>query len=434
MRVLLIGSGGREHAIAWKLLQSPRLTRLFVAPGNAGTAQIAENVDLRVPPGAASAAEIAAYLEAAVRIARELRVDLAFVAPDDPLAWGLVDAFAEAGVAAFGPTRAAARLEASKSWAKDLMVRHGVPHTPTRSFDDVEAAKAYVRGSRGALVVKADGLAVGKGAIVTSTAREALAAIDDLRALGEAGKRLTIEPRVMAREVSGHAFSDGHTIAVMPLSCDHKAVFDGNRGPNTGGMGVYSPPWWARPSLSDEITQQVFERLVRAMADEGAPFRGIVYPGVFVTDEGLQVFECNARFGDPETQALLVRLESDLLEIVSACVEGRLSQVSVAWSDRPSVVVVMASGGYPGAYSTGVPIHGLDAVDPDVVVFHAGTRRREDGVLVTAGGRVLGVTATGPTLKAARAKAYDNVARISFEGAHYRSDIALQEGSDLRNE
>jgi len=430
MRVLLIGSGGREHAIAWKLLQSPRLTRLFVAPGNGGTAQIAENVDLRLPPSSASAAEIEAYLSAAVRLARELRVDLAFVAPDDPLAWGLVDAFAGAGIAAFGPSRTAARLEASKSWAKDLMRRHAVPHTPTKSFDDSEAAKAYVRGARGALVVKADGLAVAKGAIVTSTTEEALAAIDELRALGEAGKRLTIEPRVMGREVSGHGFSDGGTIAVMPLSCDHKAVFDGNRGPNTGGMGVYSPPWWASPALSDEITQQVLERLVRGMAAEGAPFRGVVYPGVFVTDEGLQVFECNARFGDPETQALLVRLESDLLEIVMACLDGKLSQVRVAWSERPSVVVVMASSGYPGAYSTGVPIHGLDAVDSDVVIFHAGTRRREDGALVTAGGRVLGVTATGPTLEAARAKAYDNVARISFDGAHYRRDIALREGSE----
>jgi phosphoribosylamine--glycine ligase len=427
MRVLLIGSGGREHAIAWKLSQSPRLSQLFVAPGNAGTGQVAENVELRVPRGTAPASEVATYLEAAVRLARELRVELAFVAPDDPLAWGLVDAFEAAGIPAFGPSRAAAQLEASKSWAKALMQRHGVPHTPTQTFDDVEAAKAYVRAARGAVVVKADGLAVGKGAIVTSTAEEALLAIDELYALGEAGRRLTIEPRVSAREVSAHGFSDGRTLAAMPLSCDHKAVFDGNRGPNTGGMGVYSPPWWAAPSLAGQITRQVLEPLVRGMAAEGMPFRGILYPGVFAEDDGLQVFECNARFGDPETQALLVRLDSDLLEIVLACVEGRLSQVPVAWSERASVVVVMASGGYPGSYPTGVPIVGLDAVDPDVVVFHAGTRRREDGALVTAGGRVLGVTATGPTLEDARAKAYDNVARIHFEGAHYRRDIGLRE-------
>jgi phosphoribosylamine--glycine ligase len=427
VRVLLIGSGGREHAIAWKLSQSPRLSQLFVAPGNAGTAQIAENVELSVPRGTASAGEIAVYLEAVVRLARELRVDLVFVAPDDPLAWGLVDVLEAVGVAAFGPSRAAAQLEASKSWAKELMQRHGIPHTPTKSFDDVEQAKAYVRAARGAVVVKADGLAVGKGAIVTSSTEEALQAIDELHALGEAGKRLTIEPRVSAREVSGHAFSDGRTIAAMPLACDHKAVFDGNRGPNTGGMGVYSPPWWAASSLSSQITSQVLEPLVRGMAAEGLPFRGIVYPGVFASGAGVQVFECNARFGDPETQALLVRLDSDLLEIVSACVAGKLSQVPVVWKDRPSVVVVMASGGYPGAYSTGKQIHGLDSLDSDVVVFHAGTRREEDGTLVTAGGRVLGVTATGATLSAARVKAYDNVARIQFEGAHYRRDIGLEE-------
>jgi phosphoribosylamine--glycine ligase len=427
MRVLLIGSGGREHAIAWKLRQSPRLGALFVAPGNPGTAGLAENVPLAVPAGTASAATIAAYLEAVVRLARELRPDLVFVAPDDPLAWGLVDALAAAGIATFGPSRAAARLEASKSWAKDLMRRHGVPHTPTATFDDLAAARAYVRAARVPLVVKADGLAVGKGAVVTSTTEEALAAVDELAALGDAGKRLTIEPRVSAREVSGHGFSDGHTVAAMPLSCDHKAVFDGNVGPNTGGMGVYSPPWWGSPSLPDEITRQVLDPLARGLAADGFPFRGIIYPGIFVDDDGrLQVFECNARFGDPEAQALLVRLESDLLEIALACVAGRLAEVPVAWSDQASVVVVMAARGYPGAYETGASIHGLDAVDPDVLVFHAGTRRREDGTLVTGGGRVLGVTATGPTLQAARAKAYDNVARISFEGAHYRRDIGLE--------
>jgi phosphoribosylamine---glycine ligase len=427
MRVLLIGSGGREHAIAWKLSQSPRLRQLFVAPGNAGTEQIAENIDLRVPRGTATAAEVAAYLEAAVSLACNLRVDLVFVAPDDPLAWGLVDAFEAAGIAAFGPNRAAARLEASKSWAKDLMQRHGVPHTPTKSFDDIAAAKAYVRAATGAVVVKADGLAVGRGAIVTSNTHEALAAIDELHALGEAGKRLTIEPRVTAREVSAHAFSDGHTLAPMPLSCDHKAVFDGNRGPNTGGMGVYSPPWWASPSLAGEIAHRVLEPLLHGMANEGVPLRGIVYPGVFAAADGLQVFECNARFGDPEAQALLVRLDSDLLEIVLACVEGRLSQVRLAWNDRASVVVVMASEGYPGSYPTGLPIYGLDSLDPDVLVFHAGTLRAPDGSLVTAGGRVLGVTATGPDLRAARVKAYENVARIHFQGAHYRRDIAVQD-------
>jgi phosphoribosylamine--glycine ligase len=427
VKVLLIGSGGREHAIAWKLRQSARLTDLHIAPGNAGTAREGNNLDLAIPKTTASASDVEAYLDTVVAKAKDLRIDLAFVAPDDPLAWGLVDRLEAAGVAAFGPSKGAAHLEASKAWAKQLMERHGIPHTATHIFDDADAARDYVHVAQTQLVVKADGLAVGKGAIVTSSTEEALAAIDDLSALGEAGRRLTIEDRVTAREVSGHAFSDGKTVRPMPLSCDHKAVFDGNNGPNTGGMGVYSPPWWAQPGLQDEITARVCEPLVRAMASEGRPFRGIVYPGIFVNESGLQVFECNARFGDPEAQALLVRLESDLLEIVWAAVNGRLNSLDVQWSPRASVCVVLASAGYPGGYATGLPIDGLADVDPDVRVFQAGSRRREDGALVTSGGRVLSVVATSATLAEARAKAYANVERIHFEGMHYRRDIGIQQ-------
>jgi phosphoribosylamine---glycine ligase len=439
VNVLLIGSGGREHAIAWKLRQSPRLTDLHVAPGNAGTAEAAHNVDLPVPRTAASQADVEAYLQAAVRSASDLKIDLVFVAPDDPLAWGLVDALQAAGIPAFGPTKAAARLEASKSWAKQLMQRHGIPHTRTEIFDNPDAARAYVRAADGPVVVKADGLAVGKGAVVTSNAEEALSAIDELTALGVSGRVLTVEDRVTAREVSAHAFSDGKTIAAMPLSCDHKTVFDGNQGPNTGGMGVYSPPWWASGTLQPEITTRVLQPLADAMTAEGRAFKGIIYPGVFVTGgrggnpptsepkDGLQVFECNARFGDPEAQALLVRLESDLLDIVLACVNGTLDSADVRWSSRASVCVVMASGGYPGAYKTGLPISGIEDIDSDVQVFHAGTRRDAAGRLVTGGGRVLGVTATGDALAAAREKAYENVNRIHFDGAHYRRDIGLQE-------
>jgi phosphoribosylamine--glycine ligase len=426
MNVLLIGAGSREHAIAWKLRQSARLTDLHIAPGNAGTSQTGNNVDLPIPKTTASAVEVEAYLDAVVAKAKGLRIDLAFIAPDDPLAWGLVDRLEAAGVPAFGPSKAAAQLEASKAWAKQLMQRHAIPHTPTRIFEDAEAAREHARAAQTQLVVKADGLAVGKGAIVTSSTEEALAAIDNLSALGEAGRRLTIEERVTAREVSGHAFSDGKTVRPMPLSCDHKAVFDGNNGPNTGGMGVYSPPWWAQPGLQDEITARICEPLVRAMASEGRPFRGIVYPGVFVNATGLQVFECNARFGDPEAQALLVRLESDLLEIVWAAVNRRLNGQDVDWSPRASVCVVLASGGYPGSYATGLPINGLADVDPDVQVFHAGTRRSEDDAYFTTGGRVLNVVATAPTLAEARAKAYTNVERLHFEGMHYRRDIGLQ--------
>ena len=427
MNVLLIGSGGREHAIAWKLRQSPRLTDLHVAPGNAGTGDIAHNLDLPVPKTTASQGDIDAYLNAVVKQARELSIDFAFVAPDDPLSWGLVDAIEAAGIPAFGPTRLAAQLEASKSWAKQLMQRHGIPHTRTEIFDDPDTARDYVRNARGPVVVKADGLAVGKGAIVTSTVDEALDAIDELTALGESGRRLTVEDRITGREVSGHAFSDGKTIAAMPLSCDHKAVFDGNQGPNTGGMGVYSPPWWADGALEGEIAARVLRPLATAMAAEDRPFKGIIYPGVFVNEDGLQVFECNARFGDPETQALLVRLESDLLDIVWACANGTLDKVDVRWSPRASVCVVMASGGYPGTYQTGLAITGIEDVDPDVAVFHAGTRRDASGQVVTGGGRVLGVTALGDTLEAARQKAYANVERIHFEGAHWRRDIGLQE-------
>jgi phosphoribosylamine--glycine ligase len=429
MNVLLIGGGGREHAIAWKLRQSPLLTDLHVAPGNAGTAEVGHNLDLPVPRNGALQPEIDAYLDAVAAKARELKVDLVFVAPDDPLSWGLVDRVEAEGIAAFGPSKAAARIEASKAWAKQFMQRHAIRHPSAVSFDDAAAARDYVLAAQTRLVVKADGLATGKGAIVTSSKDEALAAIDELmvqRLLGDAGARVVIEERISAREVSGHAFSDGKTVVPMPLSCDHKTVFDGGRGPNTGGMGVYSPPWWADSSLDAAIRDRVLLPAVRGMAAEGVPFRGILYPGVFSTEDGPLVFEFNARFGDPEAQSLLVRLDSDLLEIVSACANGRLDEVDVRWSSDASVCVVMASGGYPGSYPTGLPISGLEELDPDVVVFHAGTRRDADGHVVTAGGRVLGVTAKGATLEEARRKAYANVERISFEGAHWRRDIGLR--------
>ncbi|HLF77088.1 MAG TPA: phosphoribosylamine--glycine ligase, partial [Dehalococcoidia bacterium] len=271
MNVLVVGSGGREHAIAWKLRQSPLVTDLHVAPGNAGTADIAHNIDLPVPRTGSSTDVLEAYMDAMVAKARDLRIDLVFVAPDDPLSWGLVDRMESAGIAAFGPSKAAAQLEGSKAWAKQLMQKHAIPHTQTRIFDDPAAARAFVRSVGRQVVVKADGLAVGKGAIVTSSTEEALAAIDELSALGEAGRRLTIEDRITAREVSGHGFSDGTTVKPMPLSCDHKAVFDGNLGPNTGGMGVYSPPWWATEALPSQITSTILQPLVKAMSAEGRP-------------------------------------------------------------------------------------------------------------------------------------------------------------------
>jgi len=428
MNVLLIGGGGREHAIAWKLRQSPRLTDLHVAPGNAGTAEIAHNIDLPIPRTAASEGEVDTYLDAATKLARELGVDLVFVAPDDPLAWGLVDRLEAAGVPAFGPTKAAAAIESSKAWSREFMARHGIAQPASETFDDLGAARDYVGAARTPVVVKADGLTAGKGAIVTDTVEEALAALEELiakRSLGEAGRRVVIQERLTGREVSAHAFTDGRTVASMPLSCDHKAVFDGGRGPNTGGMGVYSPPWWADAAIEEAIRTRITEAAVAGMAADGRPFRGVIYPGVMVTDAGPVVIEFNARMGDPETQALLPRLKSDLLEIVWAVVNGRLDEVAIDWEANASVCVVLASGGYPGSYRTGLPITGVDGVDANVQVFHAGTRRDEDGRLVTSGGRVLSVVATGATLAAARAKAYRNVERVRFEGVHYRRDIGV---------
>ena len=430
MDALLIGGGGREHAIAWKLRQSPRLTDLHIAPGNAGSAAVGHNVDLPIPATGAAPAAVEAYIAAVIDLARDLEVDLVFVAPDDPLAWGLVDHLEAAGIAAFGPHGAAAQIESSKAWAKEFMARHAIPHPRTATFEDAEAARRYVRAAEPTpLVVKADGLAAGKGAIVTSTTDEALEAVERLmaqRLLGGAGSRVVIEERLSGREVSAQAFSDGEAVAPLPLACDHKQVFDGDAGPNTGGMGVFSPPWWAGADLEDQIMRQITLPTLAGLRAEQRPFKGVIYPQLMLTEGGLQIIEFNARLGDPETQALLPRLRSDLLDVVWACLNGGLADLRVEWTEDASVCVVLASGGYPGAYRTGLPIGGVDTVDADVQVFQAGTRRADNGELVTAGGRVLSVTATAPTLAEAREKAYANVERIHFEGVHYRRDIGAQ--------
>ena len=430
MNVLLIGSGGREHAIAWKLRQSPRLGDLTVAPGNAGSAQIADCLPLAMPKPYAPANEVAAFGEAVLAMARERRAGLVVVAPDDPLALGLVDMIEAAGIAAFGPSKAAARIEASKAFAKDLMRRHGIPMGESARFDDFAAARAYVESRPRDVVVKADGLAAGKGTIVPDSRDEAIEALRALMvegALGAAGRSVVIEDRLAGPETSAHAFTDGKTVVHMPFSCDHKPVFDGNRGPNTGGMGVYSPPAWLPDATAARIRRDVTEAAVRALAAEGAPFKGVIYPGLMITAEGPRVIEFNARFGDPETECLLPRLESDLLEIMLAVASGTLDRVDVRWSKHASVTVMLASGGYPGPYETGKPIDGLDDVESDVVVFHAGTKRDASGRIVTNGGRVLAVTATAPTMAAAREKVYRNIGRIRFDGVHYRRDIGAGE-------
>jgi phosphoribosylamine--glycine ligase len=420
MNVLLIGSGAREHTIAWKLSQSPLVGQLFIAPGNAGTAAIAENL-----PVAAN------DIEGLAAAARDRRIDLVVVGPEEPLARGLVDRLATAGVPAFGPSRAAAEIESSKVFSKTLMQSHGIPTAAFGTFDSFDEAAAFVRAHQGPLVVKADGLAAGKGAVVTASKEEALATLEEMllrSAFGDAGRRVVVEERLQGREVSAHAFTDGRAVVPMPLSCDHKPVFDGDQGPNTGGMGAYSPPAWLDRAKEEWIDRHVTRATVEAMSKEGRPYRGVLYPGLMMTADGPRVLEYNCRFGDPETQVLLPRLKTDLLEILQAVANNRLEGTVVEWSEDACVGVVLASGGYPGSYETGLPIEGLDEVDADVQVFHAGTKRREDGVVVTAGGRVLTVVATGATLADAREKAYRNVERIRFQGVHYRRDIGIGRG------
>jgi len=416
VNVLLVGSGAREHALAWKLRRSARLNDLFVAPGNAGTASIATNLPVQ-----------AADVDAVVAVARANRVDLVVIGPEDPLARGLADRLSAHGIAAFGPSLSAARIESSKVFSKDLMVRYGIPTASAQTFTRLEEARGYVESRQRPLVLKADGLAAGKGVFVCETAEQALRAIDlmmDRQAFGPAGATIVVEERLFGREVSAHAFTDGRTVAPMPFACDYKRARDADEGPNTGGMGAYSPPLWLDEALEPYIHEHITEATIRALGAEGTTYRGVIYPGLMVTPEGPQVLEFNCRLGDPEAQVLLPRLKSDLLEICWAVANDRLSDAEINWSTDACVGVVMASGGYPDDYETGFIIAGLSSLEPDIHVFHAGTALGDDGAIITSGGRVLTVVAEAPTLSEARAKAYRNVQRIHFSRAQYRLDIA----------
>jgi phosphoribosylamine--glycine ligase len=424
VNVLVLGSGAREHALAWKLRQSPRVDDLFVAPGNPGTATVAQNLALDPLD-----------FEEVSRAVRADRVELVVVGPEDPLAAGIIDYLSVQGILAFGPMRAAAQIEASKQFAKQLMAQAGIPTAASAAFDAFEPAAAYVRGAAAPPVIKADGLAAGKGVTVAHSTEEALAALRTVmldQVFGEAGARVVIEERLHGREVSAHAFSDGFAIRPMPFACDHKAVFDGGRGPNTGGMGAFSPVPFLSADQEREIQAQIIEPAVRALAALGHPFRGVLYPGLMLTNAGARVIEFNGRFGDPETQVLLPRLRGDLLEPLWGCVMNSLDQVALDWSDEACVGVVLASGGYPGPYQRGLPIEGIEDIDEDILVFHAGTALDGRGRLVTAGGRVLTLVALGPTLEAARRRVYDNVERVRFDGCQYRTDIGLAESSAER--
>ncbi len=416
MKVLVIGGGGREHAIVHALKKSPKVDHIWCAPGNGGIAQEAECVEIK-----------ATDIDGVIAFAKAQRPDLVMVAPDDPLALGMVDALEEAGIRAFGPRKNAAVIEGSKSFAKELMKKYGIPTASYAVFEDSTAAIDYIRRNGAPIVVKADGLALGKGVTVAMTEEEAVAAVRDAidgHAFGGAGARVVIEEYLTGPEVSVLAFVDGKHLKTMPSAQDHKRAYDGDAGPNTGGMGAFSPSRFYTEEIAAVCMETIFQPTVAAMAKEGRPFKGVLYFGLMLTPKGPKVIEYNARFGDPETQAVLSRLETDLFDIFNAVIDEKLDEIEIHWADNAACCVCMASGGYPKAYEKGKEITGLADVK-DSFVFHAGTAVR-GGTFVTSGGRVLGVTAVAPTLEEAIRKAYADVEKIHFEAAHYRRDIGVK--------
>ena len=416
---MVIGGGAREHALAWRIGRSPRVSELYVAPGNAGTATIARNLNLR-----------ATDIQALAKAVQDIGIDLTVVGPEAPLASGIVDHFEHLGMPIFGPTRAATQIESSKVFAKKLMQKYGIPCPDGATFSSYSEAKEYLESQPAPIVVKADGLAAGKGVTVAGSKEEALKALLDTmeaKIFGSAGDSVVIEECLTGKEVSLLAFTDGKTVVPMVPACDYKRVFDDDQGPNTGGMGSYSPPGFFDAKLTKQVTETILEPAVRAMAEEGMLYKGVLYAGLLVTPDGAKVLEFNARFGDPETQVILPRLNTDLVDILLAVVDNRLSETAVEWSNDACVGIVMASGGYPGSYGTGFTIQGLDKLDKEILVFHAGTKQGENSQMHTDGGRVLTITATGKTMAEARAKAYQNLPRIRFDSCHYRKDIAARE-------
>jgi phosphoribosylamine--glycine ligase len=424
VNVLVIGSGGREHALIWKLAQSSRLGALYCAPGNAGIEQLARCVPIPQDD-----------IEELKQFALGEKIGLTVVGPEAPLALGLADEFRKAKLKVFGPTRSAARIESSKAFAKDLMLRHQVRTAPGETFETLSAALDYLKDRPVPVVVKADGLAQGKGVVVATTREQAIVAVDDMLGrgtFGSAGRRVIIEEFLAGEELTVMAFTDGKTVRPMVAAQDHKRVGDGDTGPNTGGMGAYAPAPLTSPSLLQAVQREVFQPVVQALSRLGSPFLGVLYAGLMVVAGIPYVLEFNARFGDPETQVVLPLLKTDLLDLLEAVADHRLDQMDLAWHDAAAVCVVLTSGGYPGSYKTELPIHGLPeqprgatTSHEEVIVFHAGTRKKDDQIL-TAGGRVLGITGVGRSLQQARERAYQAAAQISFEGQHHRTDIAMR--------
>lgn len=418
MNILVVGGGGREHTIVWKIAQSPKVEKIYCAPGNGGIAELAECVDIK-----------ATDIDAMVQFAKERRIDLVMVAPDDPLVLGMVDAMEAAGIRAFGPRKNAAIIEGSKVFSKDLMKKYNIPTAAYEVFTDSASAIDYVKRQNSfPAVIKAEGLALGKGVIIAQDLEEAVTGIRSImddKQFGDSGNRIVIEEYLQGPEVSVLAFTDGKTVVPMVSAQDHKRAYDNDEGLNTGGMGTFSPSRLYTDDIAAECMDKIFLPTIKAMQQEGRTFKGVLYFGLMMTKNGVKVIEYNARFGDPETQVVLPRLKTDLVEIMEAIIDERLDTVNIEWDDNAAVCVVLASGGYPTKYQTGYEIKGLETAKDNIIVFHAGTKR-QDGKIVTAGGRVLGVTAVSATLDQAIADAYKAVESISFQDMHYRKDIGIK--------
>ncbi len=416
IKILIIGSGGREHTIAWKIAQSPLVEKVFIAPGNAGTSLVGENVNIGVNE-----------FEKLAEFAEKEKIGLTIVGPEDPLVKGIVDFFEEKNLNVFGPSKKASIMEGSKTFTRDLLKKYNIPSAEYAVFENADEAKAYLKEKGAPIVVKADGLAAGKGVVVAETIEEAEKAIDEMildKRFGESGAKILLEEKLLGEEASYLIFSDGKNILPMVSSQDHKRIFDKDLGPNTGGMGAYSPAPIVTKEMEQLVLKEIMQPTIDAMAKEGRTFKGILYAGLMITKYGPKIVEFNCRFGDPETQVILPRLESDLAELMQACIDGNLNEKEIKWSKKACCCVVMASEGYPGKYEKGKEITGLEEVNklPETVVFHAGTKE-ENGKILTNGGRVLGVTALGANIKESIDNAYKAVEKISFEGAQYRKDI-----------